>query len=178
MNHAVQDAPSTARSTRMDDIGAARGRELIERHRDDPHRYTNVTMSPWIACARDRATRSTRCYTEVDASPAVHSDALFVGGAHACVIDGQRVRCWGANEHGQSSTAPEPWSSRWAEVPLPGALAHTTELSLDVTRSCVRRDGQSWCWGDITGVGAPQQITADPRIVVDEVQMAPTCASR
>ncbi len=66
-----------------------------------------------------------------------------VGAAHACAtFDDGRVRCWGANDHGQA-TGTGPWSDEAL-----GLATRFQAVVLGVRHACAIDDeAQAWCWG-------------------------------
>jgi alpha-tubulin suppressor-like RCC1 family protein len=70
---------------------------------------------------------------------------VSVGRAHACVITlGDRVACWGANDHLQAGAPRDVQSTDLQLLPIDRAR----EIAAGGRHSCaLDADGAAWCWG-------------------------------
>jgi alpha-tubulin suppressor-like RCC1 family protein/serine/threonine protein kinase len=70
---------------------------------------------------------------------------VATGGRHSCAIDGGRVLCWGANEHGQLGTGDS--DARETAAPIDGELEFM-QVAAGLAHSCaLTRSGEAYCWG-------------------------------
>lgn len=77
--------------------------------------------------------------------------ALSVGYQHNCVIQNNKVKCWGANgtsQSGDTSGATKTVTPFAVEVaPLYLPLDNVTDIYAGVTHSCAVANGAAYCWG-------------------------------
>ncbi|MFN0250966.1 MAG: RCC1 domain-containing protein [Kofleriaceae bacterium] len=102
------------------------------------------------------------CWGETPTTPGIVAElnggsfsALEVGIGHACVIDEGRVKCWGANERGQSA----PGDGR-ANVPPTVVLPELEFVNVTAGREhtcAITTTGATYCWGD----GSRDQLGED-----------------
>jgi len=76
---------------------------------------------------------------------ALAQDVVVAGGGHSCAMLGDRLQCWGANEHGQlgnGTTTP-------SNMPIPVTQIDGTVTAVAAGRShtCAVVDGGLRCWG-------------------------------
>jgi hypothetical protein len=93
------------------------------------------------------------CWGETPTAPGIVSElsggsfsALEVGVGHACVIDEARVKCWGANDAGQSA----PGDAR-TNVPPTTVLPDLEFVNVTAGRAhtcAITTSGVTYCWGD------------------------------
>lgn len=82
--------------------------------------------------------------------PAAAFSGVAVGEHHACAVDAaRRVRCWGANDHGQLGDGTRNGS---ATPVLAGPLEAVVEVGASGNRTCaLTAGGAVACWGDDDG---------------------------
>jgi hypothetical protein len=85
---------------------------------------------------------------------------LALGDRHSCARFGdRRVRCWGANDHGQIGDGTA--QRRTSPTPVPG-LDDVVDLAAARDETCaLRGDGAVLCWG--RGMPSPKRVAQIPR---------------
>ena len=112
--------------------------------------------------------------TAVDTTGALHgliTTSVAVGSDHVCVIAGNQVFCWGANNRGQLGTGT---SSTTSDTPVAVDMTelsghHLSNLVAGQSHTCLLADGAPYCWGaNQSGqLGNGSEIDASAPVAVD-----------
>jgi alpha-tubulin suppressor-like RCC1 family protein len=88
---------------------------------------------------------------------------LALGGAFACALDGDVVKCWGATARGQVGDG----KLTGQDAPVSLGFCGVAQVAAGSAHACMRtRSGEIWCWGlnhdgqlgDGTTEGRPRPI--------------------
>ena len=136
-------------------------------------RFTCAATSNRVACWGDTPTTPQGIVGDLTGGSIT---ALETGHAHACVIDAKRVKCWGANEAGQS--APRDQSSNVAPTVVLPELEFVSVTAGRAHTCAVTTTGLTYCWGDASfgqlgeGVAGP-----GPALIQTPTAVGPIAAS-